>query len=178
MKLHPYFPSLCIFIFLIMNGLLLNSEAQKMDNTCTTSEVRTQIVINADPTTIWNILLDVKNYPSWNPYIYEITGTIKKGSFVNFRMKNGDDERKFKAQILELKTNETWAWGGSLLFFFKARHYFILQPIDATHTRLIQGEYWHGLFGKNFGKKVYRDACVNFEKMNVKLKQLAEGGRN
>src|SRR6185503_17872700 len=111
-----------VLIILVMNGL--PSNAQNMDNTCTTSEVRTQITINADPEAIWHILLDVKKYPSWNPYIYEIAGTIKKGSFVKFRMKDGNGERKFKAQILDLKPNDTWAWGGSLLFFFKARHYF------------------------------------------------------
>jgi hypothetical protein len=99
-KLKTYFPFRYAIIFLIINGLPLNSNAQKMENTCTPTEVKTQIIINTDPATIWNILLDVKDYPSWNPYIYEIKGTIKKGSFLNFRMKKGDGERKFKAQIL------------------------------------------------------------------------------
>jgi len=176
MKASNFFNYFRLFICMIMVLSSYSTSAKKPDGSCTPTEVKTHIIINTGAATIWNILLDVKSYPNWNPYIYEIRGTIKKGSFVNFRMKKGEGERKFKAEILDLKINETWAWGGGLLFFFKARHYFILHPIDNTHTEIIQGEYWHGLFGKSFGKKVYQESCINFGKMNEKLKQLAEEG--
>src|ERR1700722_3132520 len=92
----------------------------KAQNSCTSSEVRTEIIINAPVGKIWGILTDVKNYPAWNPFIIEIKGNIAVGSFVKFRMKGHPKERKFKARILEYKPDSSWAWGGSLLFFFRA----------------------------------------------------------
>jgi len=141
---------------------------------CTPSEVRTEIIINSTPHRIWKILTDTKNYPSWNPYIFEIKGGIIPGKFVKFRMKGNPKERKFSAKILDFKNDTSWAWGGGLLFLFKARHYFLLEQIDNDHTRLIQGEYWRGLFGNSYGKGVYKDACENFQKMNKKLKDFVE----
>jgi len=158
-----------LFVFLMAISTVANAQSN-----CTPNEVRTEIIIKAAPHTIWQILTDVKNYPAWNPYIYEIQGELKLHKSVKFRMKGSPKERKFSAKILAYKPDTTWAWGGSVLFFFSARHYFILERIDNEHTRLIQGEYWHGWFGKSFGKTVYQDACVNFALMNEKLKELAE----
>ena len=93
---------------------------------------------------------------------------------VSFRMKGDKKDRVFSAKILELDYGKRFAWGGGLLFFLKAKHYFILVPMDDSTTTLIQGEYWKGLFGKSLGKKVYKDACENFVSMNIKLKQLVE----
>jgi hypothetical protein len=82
--------------------------------------------------------------------------------------------KKFKAKVLELKPNDTFSWRGSVGFIFRAKHYFILIPIDEHHTKMIQGEYWKGLFGKSYGKKIYKSVFEKFDTMNVKMKELLE----
>lgn len=80
----------------------------------------------------------------------------------------------FKAKVLEMKPDSAFAWGGGALFFFKARHYFKLEDIGEGKIKLTQGESWRGWFGKSYGKKVYQEAAENFERMNLKLKEMAE----
>lgn len=36
-------------------------------------------LIAADPQTIWNLLTDASNYPTWNPAVLGIEGTIAPG---------------------------------------------------------------------------------------------------
>src|SRR5665213_3485784 len=138
-------------------GLMLISFHSNSQDICTPDGVSTEIFINAPRSKIWSILTDVKDYPKWNPYIYEIKGDIKPGKFVKFRMKGNPKERKFAARIHEFQANSSFVWGGGILFFFNAKHYIILEKIDDTHTRLLQGESWTGLFGRSFGKTVYKD---------------------
>jgi len=161
-------------IFTLLMIIMFSAYNATSQTSCGPSGVRTEININADPQTIWKILTDVKKYPDWNPYIYEIKGDIQPGKMVRFRMKGSPKERKFSAKILAFDPGKEWAWGGSIGFLFKARHYFILESIDKDHTKLIQGETWTGWFGKGFGKTVYKDVCENFPKMNEKLKELSE----
>ena len=160
---------LVIFAILFFNNSL--TFAQQV---CTVNEVKTEIIIHANSDSIWKILINTRDYSNWNPYIYKITGIVKKGKIVSFRMKGNNADRVFSAKILELDSGKRFAWGGGLLFFLKVKHYFILVPIDESTTTLIQGEYWKGLFGKALGKNVYKDAYENFVLMNAKLKQLVE----
>jgi hypothetical protein len=160
---------LVVFAILFFNNFL--ALAQQV---CTVNEVKTEIIIHANSDSIWKVLINTKDYPNWNPYIYEVKGIVNKGKMVSFRMKGDNKDRVFSAKILELDSGKRFAWGGGLLFFLKAKHYFILVPIDKSTTTLIQGEYWKGLFGKTLGKNIYKDACENFVLMNIKLKQLVE----
>ena len=161
-------------LLVIFTILFLNISLAFGQQFCTVTEVRTEVIIHANSDSIWKILINTADYPNWNPYIYQVTGIVKKGKMVSFRMKGKSKDRAFSAKILELDSGKRFAWGGGLLFFLKAKHYFILVPIDESTTTLIQGEYWKGFFGKSLGKNVYKDACENFVSMNIKLKQLVE----
>ncbi len=137
--------------------------------------VRTEIDIHATPDQIWQLLIDFNKYPLWHPYITAIKGEPKLKSKIKVTVKNEDStSTKFSAYILELKSDELLSWGGSLGFIFRAKHYFILDPIDSTTVRFIQGEYWKGLFGKSFGGKIYKETYNRFNVMNNKVKELLE----
>jgi len=159
------------FVFLI----LLATQQTFAQTFCTTGEVRTEVIINAPIDSVWKMLISIEKYPEWNPFICEVKGKFKVKSFLKFKMKTQDGTiKKFSAKLLVLNKNESFAWGGSLLFLFKAKHYFLLNAIDPNTTKLVQGEYWKGLFGKAYGKKVYQSACYNFNAMNEKMKDVLE----
>ncbi len=42
-------------------------------------EIKTEVVINAKPEEIWNVLTDFEKYPEWNPFIKSISGAHEEG---------------------------------------------------------------------------------------------------
>ena len=42
-------------------------------------EIKTEIIINTKPEKVWEVLTDFENYPTWNPFIQNISGEQKVG---------------------------------------------------------------------------------------------------
>jgi hypothetical protein len=131
--------------------------------------VQVQTTIHASAAEVWAMLLDFQKYPTWNPYIRSIEGEAKQGKRLHIVIDGKEKVYDFKAKVLEVKPDRAFAWGGGALFFFKARHYFRIEPMPDSTVLFTQGEAWGGLFGKSYGKKVYQEAIANFDKMNVAL---------
>ncbi len=160
---------LCLWMAFVSNGSWSQSDS------CSRQEVFSVIQINAPVDSVWNALLAVDEYAQWNPFIMDIDGTIQQRKMVKITVKLRDGSIKtFRAKIQKLQKGYALEWGGSLLFFFKAKHYFYLKPTDGQTTELIQGEYWKGWFGKTYGRNVFEDACFNFQQMNQALKTRLE----
>lgn len=142
---------------------------------CTKHEVRTIDTIQATPEAIWSILTDFEKYPDWHPYLIKVEGDTVIGTMLHATYTKADGSTdQFKARMLTCNYAKKLSWGGGIGFLFSAEHYFIIEPIDAQTVLFKQGEYWRGLFGGMYGRKVYEDACVNFERMNTMLKHLTE----
>ena len=43
-------------------------------------EIITEIIIDTKPEKIWKVLTDFESYPTWNPFIQNISGEQKVGS--------------------------------------------------------------------------------------------------
>ena len=136
--------------------------------------VQVETIIEADGAKVWAILLRFEDYPNWNPYITKIEGKAEKGKRLHIQIDGKEKDYDFKAKVLEMRPDSAFACGVGALFFFKARHYFILEYIGEGRFKFTQGESWRGLFGKSYGKKVYQEADENFQRMNLKLKEMAE----
>ena len=138
-------------------------------------EVRTEITIRSSPAAVWGMLTDVDNYPDWHPYIKKIEGKLSPKSKIKVTYKKDDTrEGTFSAYIIDNEVNKQLSWGGSLGFIFRAKHYYSIEAVGTDSVRLIQGEYWRGIFGGMYGKKIYRDTARKFELMNQKLKEILE----
>jgi hypothetical protein len=155
----------------LLVGLYLNVLAQDFAKT---SGVQVTTAIAAKPEAVWALLLKFDDYPQWNPFIQSVEGDVKKGKRLHIHISGKTKDYDFKAKVLELNENQAFAWGGSALFFFKARHYFRIEPQGDGTTKLVQGEAWKGWFGKSYGKKVYQEAAENFSRMNLKMKEILE----
>lgn len=134
---------------------------------CDKHGVRTEVVIQAPADSVWKVLTDVEAYPEWHPYLRAIEGKWKRGKMLHFTMVPTEKgERKFSAKLLVMDAPREWAWGGSFLFFLKARHSFVLTPTAEGGTLMVQEERWGGMFGGSYGRKYSEEACRNFEAMN------------
>jgi hypothetical protein len=142
--------------------------------------IKTEIVINAPATKIWNILTDLENYQDWNPFIIKSSGEVKVGKQITNTMKNGDKNMTFKPTICNVVENEYFDWLGSLWFkgIFDGQHYFSLEPLNDKQTKLIHGENFSGILRKMILKKIGTQTKENFVKMNHALKEFAERYQN
>ena len=94
-------------------------------------EIKTSIVINATPQTVWSILTDFENYPNWNPFISSAEGEIAVGE----KLKITDGGMGFKPKVLVADENQELRWLGKLLFK-GCLLYTSPSPRDATLSRM------------------------------------------
>ena len=138
--------------------------------------IRTEIIINAPIATVWNTLLDFDNYTNWNPFIH-IKGEPQVGAQLeNTLFLEGQKPQVFKPQVLEVETEKVFRWEGHLFVkgLFDGEHYFKLEAIDSSQTRLIHGENFKGILSGLILKMIGDATNKGFQKMNLALKYLCE----
>jgi len=65
--------------------------------------------INASPDVIWRILTDAAGYPTWDPGVDKIEGTIAPGNKVTAYTKR-DSNRAFPAKVTEFVPGRKMVW--------------------------------------------------------------------
>lgn len=139
-------------------------------------EIRTEIIIEASNEKVYEILTDLSDYESWNPFIIHSEGDVQVGNTIINTMKNGEKSMVFKPKVLKAEKGLAFEWLGSLFIrgFFDGHHYFHLQKIEENKVNLIHGEEFSGILSGMIFRKISKDTRNNFIKMNRALKSLAE----
>jgi len=164
--------------FTIVNGrdlhVLLPLTHQNKDNAM--QKIRTEIVINATAATVWNILTAFDQYAAWNPFITEISGTLKTGGRLRNTMINNGKKYVFSPKVLRVEPERYFDWKGSLIIpgLFDGHHYFEIEAINDRQVKLSQGENFSGILSGMLLKQIGAATRENFVKMNMAVKQLAE----
>lgn len=141
-------------------------------------EIKTEVVINAKPEMVWQILSDFESYPDWNPFITSIKGKAEAGSKITVRIEPpGAKGMTFKPKVLSVIKNKEFSWLGHFLFpgLFDGEHKFELIKNTNGTTTFIQGEKFKGILVPLFRKMIDNNTVCGFNEMNQKLKELAEG---
>ncbi len=138
--------------------------------------IETEIIINSDISTVWNVLLNFENYPNWNPFIKSITGekAVRKKLTVSIKPPDGNG-MTFKPVILKLEPNQEFRWKGKLGVkgIFDGEHYFVLEQLDDNRTKFIHGEIFSGFLVALMGGALDKTK-TGFELMNESLKKACE----
>ena len=116
--------------------------------TVVTQNLHTEIDIDASPEVVWNHLIDVEQYPAWNPFIKNVTGTINEGAQIATTIQSpGQDPMDFTPTLLVVEPAKELRWLGRLGIpgLFDGEHYFILESISENETKFIHGENFSGL---------------------------------
>lgn len=114
----------------------------------TIMKIETEILINAGAETVWKVLTDFDNHPTWNPFILSISGEKAVGKNLTVSMRPpGGKGMTFKPVILKFEPNREFRWKGKLLVkgLFDGEHFFILEPVGESQTRLVHGEIFSGI---------------------------------
>ena len=139
--------------------------------------LKTEIVIDAPADKIWTVLMDHEAYPSWNPFIKNISGNTQVGGKLSVKIQSdGSKPMHFTPVVLVNNGNDEFRWVGKLFIkgLFDGEHFFILEPINKNQTRFIHGENFTGLLSGILWKMIGSDTQKGFEAMNVKMKSRVE----
>ena len=139
--------------------------------------LNTTIDINASKQKVWNILVDFKNYPKWNPFIKSIRGDLKvRNRLEVFIQPPGSKVYKFKPRVTSYKQYREFSWLGSLIVFglFDGHHIFEIEEKGNGASKFIHREEFSGILVPFMWKQLNTQARAGFELMNKSVKQLAE----
>lgn len=134
--------------------------------------IKTSIIIKSDIHTIWNALIDFKNYGKWNPFLKDIEGDFKVGN----QVKVIADGMKFKPVVLIYDEPKEIKWLGSLWIkgLFDGEHIFKLKDIGNGKVEFHHEENFNGILVRPLMYLIGNKTKENFEAMNLALKQFVE----
>lgn len=140
-------------------------------------EIKTKIVIHAEVSKVWQVLTNFAAYPSWNPFIRSLEGSVSEGTKITAKIAPpGSSSMTFKPKVLVFQKNTEFRWKGKLLItgLFDGEHYFILHDLKDGTTLLEHGEKFSGILVPIFKMQLESKTLKGFEQMNVALKDLVE----
>jgi len=136
-----------------------------------TTTIRTEILINATPERVWQVLTDFPSHPQWDPFFASIEGPGTPGESLTVKFRQG---MKMHPRVTMARRGEVFEWLGKLLFggLFDGRHRFELQR-EGAQTRLVHSESFYGLLVPLL-KKLLVDTECGFVAFNEAIKQRVE----
>ncbi len=140
-------------------------------------EIRTEILINATPKIIWNILTAFDKYPDWNPFIRSIKGPASVGHKITALLQQPNSKpMTFKPTVLAFDAHKEFRWLGHLIIpgIFDGEHKFELIDHKDGTTTFVQSEKFGGILVPLFKKMLDNTTAQGFTLMNQKLKEMAE----
>ena len=139
-------------------------------------QLRTEILIAADPAKVWKVLTDFPAYHEWNPFIVSISGNPKVGETLQVAISPPEkSEMRFKPRVLRAEPNSELRWRGVLWFgwLFAGEHFFQLSETQDGHTRFLHGEDFSGVLVRAVPMT---QTARGFVFMNQALKRRVEAG--
>lgn len=140
------------------------------------TEVVTQIEVNASPEACWKVLTDFAAYSQWNPVIPGISGSATVGAKSQMKIKLGPGPAlPVPIKFVRVAQNQELAWRGGVDAVFAGEHYFRLEPGAAKgKTRLVHGEKFVGLVPRLAWTFVSGSIQKTYENLNRAFKVRVE----
>ena len=137
-------------------------------------QYHTEIVVNAPVEKVWRALTDFSAYPEWNPLVGWLTGDFSPDGRIQMFIKPLD--RSFEATLKRVREYEEFTWIGVQVapWFLSGEHYYRLEKLNDTSTRLLHGECFRGLGSAFIRKPVLRRMEDTFAQHNLLLKERVE----
>ena len=92
-------------------------------------EIHTEIDIDADPLTVWDVLVDLAAYPDWNPMVKKASGEVRAGQRLKLHYEpEGQKRRTFKPLLLVVEPGQELRWQGQpgIRHLFESEHIYPL----------------------------------------------------
>ncbi len=139
-------------------------------------ELRTEVVIQATPEKVWQILTDLEKYPEWNPFIRHAIGKAEVGKTVDIDFQPDSKGMKLHCTVVTVEPNRELCWKYHVISpsLFNGEHSFTIEPVDDNQVRFIDREIFNGLLVPLQAKDIDTNSKRGFEAMDQALKAKAE----
>lgn len=138
--------------------------------------ITTHLIVEASAADVWQILLDLAGYRSWNPFITAAAGTIRMGERLNLTIAGpGGRAMACRPWVTAVEEPRYLEWLGRLALpgILDGRHSFTLTPTaGGGRTLLQQTETFSGLLIP-FTASILARARAGFVAMNEALAEQA-----
>ena len=141
------------------------------------SELRTEITINAPAEKVWANLVDFESFPKWNPFIRKAKGDLQPGGKLEVYLQaEGADGMTFTPTVLKVEKNREFRWLGKLGVsgIFDGEHIFTVQPNADGSVLFIHREEFNGVLVPLVLAMIEDDTRRGFNDMNRALKKRSE----
>jgi hypothetical protein len=139
------------------------------------TQLRTEVEIEAPASRVYRVLCDFRRYPEWNPFITSLVGDLRVGALltVALSLPEGNDYR-LRPTLTELCEASELRWRGPLLpALLYSEHFFQLSAQGEHRTRLVQGQTLSGVLLRFSGQRLTL-TMRGMVYMNQALKKRAE----
>lgn len=104
--------------------------------------IYTDIIIDAKPEQVWEVLTDFQSYVHWAVFFKGLTGEIKdQGKVVaTFQMKAEKDKIGHVDHTIFYEEGKLFGWSEKAVMGIKDNHKFIVENFSANKTRFIQSD--------------------------------------
>lgn len=126
--------------------------------------------IAASPATVWRLLTDASDIPSWNSTVTSIEGPIALGQKLAIRVPISD--RTFKPKVVSFEAPTTMVWADGQAPMFRGVRTYRLEPRGAG-TRFTMTETFTGIMLPLIGRSL-PDFVPVFDAYAADLKVAAE----
>ncbi len=130
--------------------------------------------IDAEPEKVFALLTDGPSYPSWNPAVLSLDGTISPGEKIQL-VSVVNPKRTFTLNVTEVTSPSRMVWAdGMPLGLFKGVRTYTLQPAGPRGAEFTMSEVFSGPLAPLITKAI-PDMTESFEMFAEGLERAAEG---
>ncbi len=107
--------------------------------------VQAELIIEANPQKIWDILMDEESYQKWNQVLIPIKGKIEQGNMLTYKLVLPEGHPiEIGMKVAKLVPPKLLNQNGGFPGIFTYNHRYILEPVGNS-TKVTIHEYFRGI---------------------------------
>ena len=142
------------------------------------ASVNTEVLIDAEPETVWSVLIETETYGEWNPVMVSASASHEEGQTVTYEVHIEDEKpAEITSKVETLSENRLLRQSGGIWGILTFDHQYKLEPIEGR-TKVIQREDYAGIgllfWDHKKMQKVYESSNQELKQRVLSLKETSQ----
>ena len=142
------------------------------------AELFGMIEIDAPAERVWQVLVDFRRYPEWNPFMPRVAGEPAGRAELEVLVQpDGARALRLRPRIVTFRPPRELRWLARLPGLFVGEQRFVVEALDPARSRLIHEKRFRGLLVPFVRRVLDGPVKRSFDATGLALKQFAERHR-